>query len=127
MLDQIKTEHRRVCELWSSRTGGSLKDVRLEHPPKPNENGWEFRIPDTNSEKKLRNIDGIRVCSILKNGVHFETKASARMSKEYKGLHVSYLSKQKEVVKNALDVLTTFLEVLGKVSRGCNPLTIITN
>lgn len=86
--------------------------MRLENP---NDDGWEFRIPDTNSEKKLRNIDGIRVCSILKNGVHFETKASARMSREYKGLQESYKIQQKEVVKNALDVLTTFLEVLRKV------------
>ena len=37
------------------------------------------------------------------------------MSREYKGLQESYKIQQKEVVKNALDVLTTFLEVLRKV------------
>lgn len=92
VLYSIDKEHRMVCELWSSRSGGSLKDVRLE-----DNDGWEFRIPDSNSEKKLRNIEGIRVCSILKNGVHFETKESRRLAREYKGLQQQYLNKQKEV------------------------------
>jgi len=108
---EIEEEYAEAQELWSSETGAKLSDVRLEQ----DKNGaYYFRIPDTNSEKKLRNIDSFRVCSILKNGVHFETKLLKRLSDGYASNLRDYKKAQASVVSNAMEILETYLDVIGE-------------
>ena len=108
---EIEEEYAEAQELWSSETGAKLSDVRLEQ----DKNGaYYFRIPDTNAEKKLRNIDSFRVCSILKNGVHFETKLLKRLSDGYASNLRDYKKAQASVVSNAMEILETYLDVIGE-------------
>mmetsp|Transcript_9411 Transcript_9411/g.18823 ORF Transcript_9411/g.18823 Transcript_9411/m.18823 type:complete len:586 (+) Transcript_9411:57-1814(+) len=107
--EEIEEEHANAAELWSSETGGKTSDVRLDADKG---GSYTFRIPDTNSEKKLRKISSFRVSSILKNGVHFETTALKRLSESYLSLKRDYEKAQTKIVADAMEILRTYLSVL---------------
>ncbi|GMH63112.1 hypothetical protein TrLO_g13775 [Triparma laevis f. longispina] len=109
--EEIQDEYAEAQNLWSSETGAKLSDVRLEQDKN---GGYYLRIPDSNAEKKLRNIGEFRVCSILKNGVHFETKALKRLSEGYGGNLRDYKKAQAGVVNNAMEILATYLDVISE-------------
>jgi len=90
-VSSIEAEHSRMGRLWSEETGKESKDVRLEYL----NNGYMFRIPNTNSEKSLRKMDGVRVSCILKNGVQFETKKLKRLDEEYRATLEEYEQTQR--------------------------------
>ncbi|GMH89007.1 hypothetical protein TL16_g11328 [Triparma laevis f. inornata] len=55
--EEIQDEYAEAQNLWSSETGAKLSDVRLEQDKN---GGYYLRIPDSNAEKKLRNIGEFR-------------------------------------------------------------------
>ena len=63
--------------------------------------------------QKLRNIASFRVCSILKNGVHFETKTLKTLSDGYGSKLKDFKCSQESVVANAMEILRTYLDVIG--------------
>eukprot|EP00586_Coscinodiscus_wailesii_P004047 CAMPEP_0172488912 /NCGR_PEP_ID=MMETSP1066-20121228/18624_1 /TAXON_ID=671091 /ORGANISM="Coscinodiscus wailesii, Strain CCMP2513" /LENGTH=824 /DNA_ID=CAMNT_0013256417 /DNA_START=47 /DNA_END=2521 /DNA_ORIENTATION=+ len=118
-LDQndvdLENTLQKMNQEWSEVTGDTVGSVRLETET---DKSWQFRLPNANAEKKLRNHFGhIRVHKILKNGVYFSTKELRELSASKAHLTKQYETKQSGVVDDAVQVVETYLPLLEKASQ----------
>ena len=88
----------------------SFTDPKLEVNAK---DGFVFRTTHAEDERQLReNHRGVRIVSILKNGVYFTTPQLEKVADRYKDLEAEYAEGAKALVASAVGTATTYLPVV---------------
>jgi DNA mismatch repair protein MSH2 len=112
----VEDELESMQQLWADTApGGKPNQVRLE---KTDDMTWQFRLPDSNSEKTLNTMGNhIRTHRILKNGVYFSTTRLRQNSARYQELMEGYNRHSKEVVVDAMSVAITYQTVVERAAQ----------
>jgi len=120
-IDQeLQNIHDEMNELWSEASGKGNNQVRLEDV-ESNANTacvWQFRVTNTNDAKLLEDMKdhGVRVHRILKNGVYFSTKELEQLGTKKQDLMMEYEDKQRDIVNKCMEVASTYVPVLERLS-----------
>jgi len=129
---QLKELHQAMNEEWVERTGcPNSAHVRLETTDNYSgyEGGcaWQFRLPNTNDEKVLREEFGssVQVHRVLKNGVYFSTKALRELGTAKQDILMEYQRRQSLIVEQAMKVAATFCPVLEQASLIISELDVL--
>ena len=112
-MEEIKSHWEDTKQWWSEETGQALSTVKLaDSSGSDGYTTFQFRIPNANEEKRLREYKHIHVSSILKNGVYFYSPKMKKLSEALAGLKREYNLATKEIVANAMDIVATYLPIL---------------
>ena len=128
-LDQVQAEleacHANISQVWAEVSGsGNPQAVRLEQV----DDGWQFRLPNTNDSKILqKQLAGtVKVHRVLKNGVYFTTKELRQLGTQQQDLRAEYDRHQAAVVLDAVSVASTYASVLERASEAVSHLDVLT-
>jgi DNA mismatch repair protein MSH2 len=119
--DQLKELHQAVDDEWSQVNNCGSGQVRLERTDNSGSSeacAWQFRLPNTNDEKVLREkfSDTVQIHRVLKNGVYFSTHELRDLGSSKQDVLVEYKRRQGSIVDQAMKVAGTFCPVLEQAS-----------
>ena len=125
---QVDDELAMVQEEWAAH--GDQSVIKLETVSTNNGNdGWQFRIADTNAgkilEARLPNM-GVQMHRVLKNGVYFSTRTLRGLSSQYQQTSAEYAQHSSQIVHNAWQVAVTYQTVVERAAQVVGTLDVIT-
>lgn len=121
----VDDEFEQMQQVWTDTAGNSKAgQVRLEQLP--DEASWQFRLPNTNDAKILRNLGSkVKTHRILKNGVYFSTQGLRQLSAKYQELSADYSGQSRKVIQDAMAVATTYQTVVERTAEVVSMLDVL--
>jgi DNA mismatch repair protein MSH2 len=119
--DELGAIHSDMNDLWAELSGKGNNQVKLEDVDANSNTScvWQFRLANSNDIKLLeanKEVHGVRVHRILKNGVYFSTKELEQLGTKKRDLMTEYQEKQRDIVNKCMEVASTFVPVLERCS-----------
>eukprot|EP00934_Nitzschia_sp_Nitz4_P006089 Nitzschia sp. Nitz4//scaffold74_size92883//24683//27581//NITZ4_004818-RA/size92883-augustus-gene-0.4-mRNA-1//1//CDS//3329557580//6079//frame0 len=118
--EQVDEELNNIQELWDETMGGGNQgQIRLEQVSEGTKSSWQFRLPDTNHEKALKQMPaqaGIQTHRVLKNGVYFSSRLLRQLSSSHTDASSQYSQHSAQVVLDAMNVACTYTTVVERAA-----------
>lgn len=110
--EELQACHDEMNDQWAGITG-TTGAVRLES----DNDSWQFRLPNTNDSKILQQrLPQVQIHRLLKNGVYFSTKQLRELAVQQQDLLAEYNRHQTQIAADALQVASTYQQVLQQAS-----------